>query len=340
MAHIAVVGAGAIGGSVGALLHRAGHRVTLTGRPEQVHAIRKDGLLIRGALGEFSAHLDVAERLTERPEFALIAVKTQDLASAISENRASLTDVPVVTMQNGVRADDIAAQYLSGSNIVSAVVLLAASYLTPGTISIQSRGSFVIGHPFKTDRPIVPTLRPVLDSAIPTRATANIRGAHWLKLILNLNNALPAVTNLPLPEIFAFEPLRRLGVLLIREGARVIRRAGIKLDPLPQTPVALIRLVTMLPAGLAGRVAAARIRKSALNPDAADPLLGSTLQSLRRGRPTEIDYLNGEIVRLGRDIGLPTPLNGFLVRIVHEIESTGEFWSAEKLAGVVDALTG
>ncbi len=340
MAHIAVIGAGAIGGSVGALLHRAGHRVTLIGRPDQVRAIRKDGLQITGALGEFSAQVDTAERLSEPPELALIAVKTQDLAAAIDENRAYLTEVPVVTMQNGVRADDIAAQYLPARNIVSAVVLLAATYLTPGTISIQSPGAFVIGHPFKTERAIIPSLRQILGSAVPTRATANIRGAHWSKLILNLNNALPAATNLPLPEVFALGPLRRLAVLLIREGTRVIRRAGIRLEPLPGAPVALIRLVSALPVGMGGRVAAARIRRAALGPDAADPLLGSTLQSLRRGRPTEIDYLNGEIVRLGREVGVPTPLNGVLVRIVHEIEETHLFWSPEKLASLVDDLSG
>ncbi len=339
MADVAVIGAGAIGGSIGALLHRVGHRVILTARGAQLDAIRAHGLQISGALGSFTARMEVQETLSRRPEIALLAVKTQDLSEAIRQNRDYLTDVPVVTLQNGVRADDIAADLLPQEHIVSAVVLLAANYLTAGTISIESPGALVIGHAVEPVNDLVPVVAPVLRSAIETVATDNIRGAHWLKLMLNLNNALPAATNMPLEAIYADPRLRRLAVLLIREGADAVRRAGISLAALPGFPLLLLRLVTLLPTTLAGRLAAGRIRRAAASSKSKDALVGSTLQSLRRGRPTEIDYLNGEVVRLGRETGSAAPLNETVVRIVHDIEKGGSYRSAEALLAEVSQPT-
>lgn len=331
MADVAVIGAGAVGGSIGALLHRAGHSVTLTARGDQLDAIRAHGLRITGALGSFTAEVEVREKLVRRPQIALVAVKTQDLAQALRANRDYLTDVPVVTLQNGVRADDIVADLLPEEHIVSAVVLLAATYLTAGTVSIQSPGALVIGHAFERVNDLVPVVEPVLRSALETVSTDNVRGAHWLKLLLNLNNALPAATGMPLEEIYADARLRRLGVLLIREGAGVIRQKGISLAPLPGVPLLLVRLVTMLPLSPAGRLAAARIRRAGTSADSAEALIGSTLQSLRRGKPTEIDYLNGEVVRLGGETGTAVPLNEAIVRIVHDIEENGTYRSADEL---------
>ncbi|WP_455381124.1 ketopantoate reductase family protein [Salinispira pacifica] len=332
MADIAVLGAGAIGGTVGALLHRAGHRVTLVGRADQVEAVRREGLLIEGALGTFTAALAAEERLSRSPELVLVAVKTQDVESVLRENAAYLQDVPLVTLQNGVRADGVAAGVVPPNNIVSAVVLVAASYLTAGRISIQSPGALVLGHPFDVDRDLVAEIEPILASAVATRRSDNVRGAHWMKLLMNLNNALPAATNLPLPEIYADPRLRRAAVLVIREGAALTRLAGLTLAPLPGVPLALMRLVTLLPPALAGRLAAFRIGRTSTRPEENGPLIGSTLQSLRRGRPTEIDYLNGEIVELGRQTGAGAPLNSALVRIVHDIERGGPFRSIDELA--------
>jgi 2-dehydropantoate 2-reductase len=222
MARIAVIGAGAIGCTIGALLSRAHQDVTLIGRPEQVAAIRKAGLHIDGALGELIVQVPVAEKLDFRPDLALLTVKTQDVVPAVQASLSFLKDTPLVTLQNGLRSDDLVAAVLPPHQIVSAVVSIIATYLSPGTITIVSPGSLVIGHPFATDRPLAPMVAEILSQAIPTQTTSNIRGAHWLKLLVNVNNALPAITNLTVQEVYANPYLSQLVIRLLREGLAVV----------------------------------------------------------------------------------------------------------------------
>jgi 2-dehydropantoate 2-reductase len=321
MARIAVIGAGAVGGTVGALLSRAGQDVTLIGRPKQVAAIRKGGLHIDGALGQFTVQVPVAEQLDFRPDLALLTVKTQDVVPAVQASLSFLTDTPLVTLQNGLRSDDLVAGVLPPHQIVSAVVSIIATYLTPGTVTVISPGSLVIGHPFAATKPLLPMVAEILNQAIPTQISANIRGAHWLKLLVNVNNALPAITNRTVQEVYADPYLSQLVVRLLREGLAVVQRAGIKLESLPDVSVALIRLLGRLPVRLAARLASAKVRRTV----STLPVLGSTLQSLRRHRSTEIDYLNGEIVRLGTEVGAPTPFNAVMVEMVHRVEKQGRF---------------
>ncbi len=100
-------------------------------------------------------------------------------------------------------------------------------------------------------------------------------------------------------------------------------RANIRLESLPQVSVALTKLVNWMPLELAGRIAAGKVRQLTT----LWPLWGSTLQSIHRGRPTEIDYLNGEIVEWGKLHGEATPLNERIVTLVHQVERTGQFLS-------------
>jgi 2-dehydropantoate 2-reductase len=195
----------------------------------------------------------------------------------------------------------------------------------------MSPGWLVVGRPFGANDARVEAAVRLLRLAVPTHMSANVHGAHWLKLIVNLNNALPALTDCTVHQVFADDYLRRLGVQLMREGLRVAARAGVRLESLPDVSVWLARLLGWLPLGLAAGLAAAKASRM----QTAWPLLGSTLQSLRRRRPTEIDYLNGEVVRLGRQVGEPTPLNAAVVRLVHQVEQTGTFLTAEEIRRAV-----
>ena len=120
----------------------------------------------------------------------------------------------------------------------------------------------------------------------------------------------------------------------MREGVRVAKRAGIRLESLADMPALLICLIDWLALRLAAARAAAKARSM------ESPLMGSTLQSLQRGRPTEIDYLNGEVVRLGGELGVPAPLNARLVELVHQIERSGRFWKPEALCAAIDGGRG
>ena len=331
--HITIIGAGAIGSALGALLSRAGQDVTLIGRPKQVEAIQRQGLHVEGAFGAFTVQVPAAAALDFQPEIAFLTVKTQDVVSAVQANRQYLANDLVVTFQNGLRSDELVAKLIPAAQIVSSVVIMSASYLTPGTVSVLYPGAFVVGRPSAPADRSVETVAAILRQAVPTRVSSNINGAHWLKLVINLNNALPAATNMNLAKIYADPYLRRLAVALMREGLQVARRAGVRLESLPETPALLIRLLGRLPPALAERMLALSVRRV----ERLGPFYGSTHQSLQRGRATEIDYLNGEIVRRGEQLNLPVPFNAGMVRLVHQVEQTGEFLTGAAMRAALDS---
>jgi 2-dehydropantoate 2-reductase len=325
---IAVIGAGAIGSALGALLHhRAGQNVVLIARPAHAAAIRQNGLQVDGEMGNFIASVEAAETLDFRPDLTFLTVKAQDVVSTVETNKAFLRDVPVVTFQNGIRSDQLVASILPREQILSAVVLSHVTYLIPGKITVVYRGKLILGRPFSQRDGKLEEVAQILSQAIPTQVTDNIQGAHWLKLIVNLNNALPAITNQTMNQVYANPSLRNLAVGLMREGLRVTNRAHIRLESLPQVSIALTKLVNRMPLSIAGRIAAAKVRQLSTE----WPLWGSTLQSIQRGSPTEIDFLNGEIVELGKHYGQATPLNAKIVELVHQVERTGQFLSAEEI---------
>jgi 2-dehydropantoate 2-reductase len=318
---IAILGAGAIGSALGALLRRAGRDVVLVGRADHVALIRARGLRVEGVRGSFTVAIDAEERLGQAPDIVFLTMKTQDVAAAVEADRGLLGAVPVVTFQNGVRSDEIVAGLLPEAALMSVVVNFHARFLTPGEVTILYDGSLMVGRPFAPNDHVVDALAALLALAFPARVTGNVRGAHWLKLIVNLNNALPALTRLTLREVYRDAGLRRLSVCAMREGIAVATRAGIVLEGLPDMPVAMARAMTLLPSPLAGRLAALKLARM----ESRWPLMGSTLQSLLRGEPTEIDYLNGEIVRVAARVGMSAPINAAIVRAVHEVEQTRRF---------------
>ena len=327
MQKIAIIGAGAVGCGLGFLLSRAGREVTLIGRADQVEVLRTQGLRVEGYAGEHEVLIPAAERLDFDPDLVLLAVKAQDVTGALKENRASCAGAPVVTMQNGVRSDALAAELLPREQIISAVVLLHANYLAPGSVTLMYEGGLIIGRPFGPRDALVERTAEVLQQATPTRISDNIQGAHWLKLITDLNNALPALIDGTFHQVYGDPFLASLAIRIMREGLKTAQKAGIRLESLPDVSVGLTRLVRFLPVRLAAKMAAARVNRM----KTSWPLLGSTLQSLRRKRSTEIDYLNGEVVELGKKTGTPTPLNAKIVELVHRVEQTGTFFTVDEV---------
>ena len=220
MEKIAIIGAGAVGCGFGFLLNRAGREVTLIGRADQVRAIQTDGLKVEGYAGEHQVKIPAAERLDFKPDLVLLAVKTQDVAGALRENLPWLTGVPVVTLQNGVRGDDLAAELLPQDRIISAVVLLHANYLAPGSVTLMYEGGLILGRPFGPRDSLLEEAARLLGQATPTRISDNIRGAHWLKLITNLNNALPALIDGTFHQVYADPFLASLAIRIMREGLK------------------------------------------------------------------------------------------------------------------------
>jgi 2-dehydropantoate 2-reductase len=173
---IAIVGAGAVGSVVGGLLARTGENVTLIARRAHAEAINTNGLGIDGVLGTFTVPVQAKEELTFRPDLVLLAVKTQDVEAACMQIKPYATDVPVVTLQNGIRSDEIAASLLGQENIVSGVVLLNASFLNPGYVTYGVKGTLLIGEAFRKNGKRVEEIATILSRAIKTEVTDNIYG--------------------------------------------------------------------------------------------------------------------------------------------------------------------
>lgn len=330
---IAIIGAGAIGSSIGGLLARAGEDVTLIGRKSHIHAINKNGLFIDGVFGNIKVKIKAKEHLDFNPDLLLLAVKTQDVAAAAKEIKLYVSGVPIVTMQNGVRSDSLVSEVLGKENIMSSVVLFGGTFLEPGKITISNyspKGSLLIGKAFGANDKNTENIASVLNKAIPTVITNDVHSAHWTKLIANLNNVIPAVTGLSMQETMNYPQLRLLSILLMKEGLRVVESANIKPASLPGIPISIIKIMLGIPPQI-GSQFLGFMSKFLGN----IPIYGSTLQSIKRGKSTEIDYLNGEIIALGKKSGMLTSYNSGIVNLVHQVEATGRFIEAEKvLSGI------
>ncbi len=330
---IAVIGAGAIGSLVGGLLSGAGEDVILIGRKAHVDVINKEGLVIDGTSGEMRVNVKAKERLDFTPDMVFLTVKTQDIEAAAYAIKPNVSGIPVITMQNGVRSDDIVASVLGKENMVSCVVLLASTFLEPGRVTYSSKGRLVIGAPYGFDGEQLENVAAVLNKIIPTLIVKDIHCAHWTKLIVNLNNAIPAITGLSIQEVGARPELRKLSFFLLKEGLDVTKLSDIRLCNLPGVPIGTLRKIFNMPIPIATLVLGFLMKSTGAVPGSMGtlPVFGSTLQSIKRGKNTEIDYLNGEIVALGKRLGKPTPYNAAVVNMVHQVEATGKFFTMKEL---------
>jgi len=324
--NIAVIGAGAIGALVAGYLSKEGVDVTLIGKAKDVSAIQDSGLVIEGVRGSVAVPVKVTDRLEEGAGLVILTVKTQDIASALSENMQALGSAPVLAVQNGVRAEELLLEFVPKESIISSIVMFGSTYLEAGRILHNFEGDWVIGSAFVPSNGVVGNIGNILARAFSIRITEGITGMKWLKLFLNLNNCLPALTGRSMQETFSHLDISRLSIRLLREALAVVDRAGVELESLPDFPVARLRALTTMPLAEAGEI----FSKTMTNLS-REPLFGSILQSIKRGKLSEIDYFNGEIVYLGEKIGADAPLNKKLVEMVHGVEESGRFLSPEEI---------
>lgn len=327
---IAVIGAGAIGALVAGYLTKEGGDVTLIGRRRDVSAIKDNGLIIEGVRGRMVVLVKVTDKLEKGADLVVLAVKTQDIATTLTDNARALGDVPVLTVQNGVRSEEILSEFVPEEKIISSVVLFGATYLERGKVLHNFEGDWLMGKAFVPNDEQVETIGNVLGSAFPVRVTEEIRGMKWLKLFLNLNNCLPALTGKSMQETFSHLETCKLSIRLLHEALKVVDQAGVKLKSLPDFPVDRLRALTSMPLE-----EASKIFSQTMTNLSKEPLYGSILQSIQRGKPSEIDYFNGEIVYQGGKIGAAVPLNEKMVRMVRKVERGGEFSRPEEILSEV-----
>lgn len=305
---VLVCGAGALGSLIGALLAEARHETILLGRPDQVRAITLDGLKISGKAYGPPRHVSV--RATARtpvgfaPDVVLLAVKTQDVPSALDEHGSAFGNAPIVAIQNGLAQDELVAKTFGTDRAVSAVAAVDATYVKSGEVFCARRGSLVVGSRWGAD---TSQAQEVLSSAIKIVPTDNAIGARWTKLIVNLANAIPAITGLSYQQSARHPLLSRAHVRMIREGVEAAEQDGVELARLPWTSPGLLKLAATAPEGIARAVYRARVRMIL----GRSPAFGSTWQSLQRGKSVETEFLNGEVAKR-----IPGGVNARAVQLV------------------------
>ncbi|MFA5008406.1 MAG: 2-dehydropantoate 2-reductase [Candidatus Omnitrophota bacterium] len=323
---VAVIGPGAIGGLVAGYLRQQGEDVYLVGTKDTVEAINKKGLHISGVRGNIKVNIKAADALHEKVDLIILATKTQDIEKALKENKKYLGGTIILTTQNGVRADNIVAQFVPRENIISSIVMFGATYLRPGEIIHNFERKWVIGKPFGENDDGVKRASILLGRIFPIEITDQIKGMKWLKVFANANNCIPAICGKSMQECFLNLDLCEISIGIWQEGLGAIKKAGIKLVNLPDFTVEQVTKLTSLPTK-----EGAKIFSGIMVNLSKEPLYGSILQSIKRGKPSEIDYINGAFVELGRKHSFHTPLNKKLVELVKKVEKEKQFLSVEEL---------
>lgn len=291
---IGVMGAGAVGCYYGAMLALAGHEVRLVGRPVHVDAMRSRGLRLemrtRDACIPVQASTDAS--LLGGTQLVLFSVKSADTERAAAAMAPYLDgDAVVLSLQNGVDNAERLAGALA-QQVIAAVVYVATEMAGPGHVKHHGRGELVIGDSAASRR-----IAAMLDAAgVRVEVSDNVAGALWAKLIVNCAyNALSAIAQLPYGRLVQGQGVLAVMHDVVQECLAVAGAAGVHVPG--DSWQAVQRIAQTMPGQLS-----------------------STAQDLARGKATEIDHLNGFVVRKGEALGIPTPANRALTALVKLLE--------------------
>lgn len=329
---IGIIGAGALGGTFAALLARAGHDVEVTARGAGLEAIRAGGIRVGGGYGEVHARVEANAVLTVAPDLVLVCTKAQDAADAIAVNAALVDGAPVVVVQNGLEGVETAARLLPRSSCMGLLSIVAANYTHPGRVQVTTPATSYLGRGDGPADAESVRIAAILAEAVPVVAIDDFRGAQWTKLVVNMLNAVPAIVGWSVQDVIDDRRLRRVVTASMRETVRIAIERGVRFGALQGLGDRRLRLLARVPLAI-GQVLPwlMRVRMGAV------PNLGSTQQSVLRGQRTEIDYLNGAVVREASAIGRVAPVNAALTALVHEVESTGSHLPVERVLTDVPA---
>ena len=283
------MGAGAVGCYFGAMLARAGHHVTLIGRQAHVPAVQQHGLRLQTAKEDIHVPMTASTEVgaIAGADVVLFCVKSTDTETAAEQMKPFLRPgALVLTLQNGVDNGERVRDVLGPEIVVSdAVVYVATAMAGPGHVRHYGRGELVIA-----PSPLSENAATQFTAAgIPVQISDNVRGALWGKLLMNCAyNALSALTQMPYGWLVAQGGVKTVIDDVVAECMAVAKADGVKLADNIATAVHAL-------------------------PQSMPDQLSSTAQDLARGKPSEIDHLNGYVVQRGTTLGVATPVN----RVLH-----------------------
>jgi 2-dehydropantoate 2-reductase len=268
--------------------------------PAHVDAINERGLQLSGA-GEVVGRLRATATAGELPpcDFGIVATKSMHTGAALAAAAHAFADGCVCSVQNGVGNEEVVAEHVE--RVIRGTTFPAGRIVGPGHVQWDVRGDTTIG-PFEPRPAPLDACERLADTCtragMPTTALPDARGAQWRKVIFNAaTNPVGALTGLTHGRVCEDPALRRLVSALVDEGKAVAAAQGIELDADPEELI-----------------------DHAARPEVAYGHKASMLQDVEARRLTEIDWLNGGIVRFGRDLGVPTPLNGAFLALIKGME--------------------
>jgi 2-dehydropantoate 2-reductase len=267
---------------------------------EHVDAINANGLRLSGAgevVGRLRATLDAAE--LPPCDFGIVATKAMHTESAVAATAHAFADGSVASVQNGVGNEETIAGHVA--RVIRGTTFPAGRILEPGHVQWDVKGDTTLG-PFEPSPAAQTEIERLAEACtrggMPTQAVADARGPQWRKVIFNAaTNPVGALTGLTHGRVCEDEALRAFVSGLVDEGKAVAAAQGIVLDSDPEELI-----------------------DHAARPDVAYDHKASMLQDVEARRTTEVDYLNGGIVRFGRELNVPTPLNAAILALVKGVE--------------------
>ena len=299
---VCVVGCGAVGSLFAAGLAQLEDVEVWAYDLDEAHvrAINESGLRISGA-GELEARLNATSDASELPpcDFGIVATKSMHTDAAMAAVAGVFSEGSVCSVQNGVGNEEAIAEHVE--RVIRGTTFPAGRILEPGHVQWDVKGDTTIG-PFEPSPAAMDEVERLAEACtrggLPTQAVADARGPQWRKVIFNAaTNPVGALTGLTHGQVCEDEALRRLVSGLVDEGKAVAAAQGIELDADPEELI-----------------------DHAAKPEVAYWHKASMLQDAEAHRTTEIDYLNGGIVRFGRELGVPTPLNEAVTALIKGME--------------------
>ncbi len=336
---ITIVGCGAIGGVIsgGIIEHNP---VVVSKNNEILNAIKKNGLKVKLPDGKESITwpeiFSSIEKTKMRFDVVFVCTKANSVFDVVTDFVGFLTERGFfVTFQNGIVEGKL-KDVLPQGKLVGAIVGFGATMHAPGVVEMTSKGEIVIGELDGKVTERVQVLKSILNNVIETRITTNIWGAKYSKLLINACiTTMGAVSGLTLGKMLSYPQFRAIFRRILYEGVEVAKRKGIKLEKI--SGVSIHKLAA------SQREVENKLCLSKYYKDFIIKIIGrkyrnlksSSLQSLERGRKTEVDFINGIIVKYGREVGFATPVNERIVSIVHEIEGGKRDISIENLRELI-----
>jgi 2-dehydropantoate 2-reductase len=328
---IAVLGSSAEGDVIGGLLSQIGESVVLIDNNElHVTAVSQQGLWVEGALGHLHVEPNAQLQMTERPDICFLSTEVQDIMPVLHECKQFLSEVPVITLQDSPHAAEAVASVLGKKYILSVATLFGAT-IRPGHVSYPIAGALLVGEPFDSTG-FAESVVALLNKIMPTTYVDSIHGAQWTRLVTEVHHSLAAATDLTAKQAAEHPDLRAIAVMLMKEATDVIRTANIQLVSLPGLPPVnkIISVLHMPPP--VSELIPRMLSKIDRDMVSAELLVAK----LKQEGEIAVEFVNGEIVQLGKQCGLAAPYNDVMVRIIQQIAQTGQRFSPQQLMELVE----